>query len=94
MSRYISVDDMRAIFCQSKSLTQAWDGFDKAPTIDIPQWILCIEELPKKYERVLTTSKHGQVRENFLTIHDWSFDAYNVIAWMPLPEPYKENNDE
>ena len=35
MSRYISVDDMRGIFCQSKSLTQAWNGFDMAPSIDI-----------------------------------------------------------
>lgn len=35
MSRYIKLDDVRAIFCQSNSLTQAWNGFDKLPSIDI-----------------------------------------------------------
>ena len=24
----------------------------------------------------------------------YAFPDYNVIAWMPLPEPYKEENDE
>ena len=35
MSKYIKLDDMRAIFCQSNSLTQAWSGFDRLPSIDI-----------------------------------------------------------
>ena len=35
MSDYIKRSDMRAIFQQSHSLTQAWNGFDMLPSADV-----------------------------------------------------------
>lgn len=61
-----------------------------APTIEPMEWTPCSEGLPKKYTSVLTTSKNGRVRENFINACGWSYDTYAVVAWMPLPKPYKE----
>ena len=57
------------------------------------QWILCSERLPEAGKYVLRTiKKYGWYGEEY-----WSVDIglYNtndgsIIAWMPLPEPYKE----
>ena len=67
------------------------------------QWIPCSERLPEEFKRVLCCT---DMREMFLAcvyIFDdgnYSFDDEdgmmwegNVVAWMPLPEPYKEDDD-
>ena len=62
---------------------------------DRPQeWIPCSERLPDRYKRVLTTSKKGMVRENFINAGGWSYDTYSVVAWMPLPKPWKGTDDD
>lgn len=65
----------------------------------IPQWIPVSERLPNSKKMVLVSLKTGLgewVETDFIdpfgTIYEpwsrhWSCD---VIAWMPLPEPYKE----
>lgn len=60
----------------------------------VSEWIPCSERLPSKYKTVLTTSKDGRVRENFINAGGWSYDTYAVVAWMPLPKPYKEGADD
>lgn len=76
------------------------------PSADVPQWIPCSERLPEKYGEYICTMQDGQVQEcGFVPttqkglIPGWSTceaDGYkflwyeDVIAWMPLPEPYKE----
>lgn len=61
-------------------------------------WIPCSKGLPKVNEKVLTTHENGMVQfatftknKNFV-IKDSDGDLYiiPVIAWQPLPEPYKE----
>ena len=62
------------------------------------KWIPCSERLPEEHKEVLTCSLGG-----FIEIQsyedgcggywenqkgDWS-DICEVVAWMPLPEPYK-----
>ena len=66
------------------------------------RWTPCIQELPKVPEHrdwidVLITEKHidgyYRVRDGFFIKNTQSFDYapdYTAIAWMPLPEPYKE----
>lgn len=60
------------------------------------RWISCSERLPEEYGKYLVT-KHtfGWNREEYVSNDIAYFDndgfhkADTVIAWMPLPEPYK-----
>lgn len=58
-------------------------------------WIPVSERLPKENEEVLITLAHGNATWAYLYQGKWHtmFSAYpieRVIAWQPLPEPYKE----
>ena len=64
----------------------------------VGEWILCSERLPGKYELCLITQKIGtqKVRKVALRLlGEWKINGRKikdeaVIAWMPLPEPYRE----
>lgn len=70
------------------------DDIDNAPTIN--QWIPVSERLPRQGQEVIC-----QCRANIIKVleldadGDWFQDADHcymsgfVIAWMPLPEPWK-----
>lgn len=69
------------------------------------EWIPCSERLPEDSELVLFSTKTDEVFEGRYfddnTNHQWySFRddtfAWNnvVIAWMPLPQPYKAESEE
>ena len=77
--------------------------------MDIPsadRWIPCEERLPEHGEDVLITNEYGDVEiasiEYFLRIPEpWQWEdiygiqiTYTVLAWMPLPEPWKGADDE
>lgn len=74
---------------------------DKMPTIKSEmQWIPVADRLPEHMEIVLVTSRHdGRFVARFF--NDWYHGAYfafygdsdDVVAWMPLPAPYKEVNE-
>ena len=62
------------------------------------EWIPCSERLPEEHHIYLTTIK--KANGITLTSHSYFFtkevgwsDAC-VIAWMPLPEPYKRGEAE
>ena len=77
-----------------------------APSIDIPQWIPCSERLPHaeygESDNVLTCTEDGLYRILYFDGGNWCYptgetfehSTHKVIAWMPLPEPYKEKNDD
>ena len=66
-----------------------------------PKWILCSERLPEDDGAYIVSGKwmSGKVSvgECEYCKHDgyfrtaWNFD---VIAWMPLPEPYQEEGEQ
>lgn len=68
-------------------------------------WIPASERLPEEDKLVLITV-NGKYNNKILTlgyyssIDGWALEAYpkwlepNVTAWMPLPEPYKEENED
>ena len=69
-------------------------------------WIPCSERLPEECTRILDVVKipkrKPMVRSgyyaNSLFQNDngdtWNADDMEVIAWMPLPEPYKAESEE
>ena len=62
------------------------------------RWIPVSERLPKKGEIVLWCNKEGRVFSSAITyITKTSFSVgkhYDVIAWMPLPQPYKAESED
>ena len=67
-----------------------------------PQWIPCEERLPEEEDSYLVTLRWEREPEEVDTDVLWyspargfdTINAYTVIAWMPLPEPYEEEIDE
>lgn len=67
------------------------------PTIPQQEWIPCSERLPEEGTEVLGTDDRGCIRH---VVKDksalYEFATYeemmhiNIVAWQPLPEPYKE----
>ena len=61
------------------------------------KWIPVSERLPDihYYESYLVTLKNGGIRVALFTEcngkHWWTYD--DVIAWMPLPKPYKAESE-
>jgi hypothetical protein len=62
-----------------------------------PMWIPVTERLPEKEGWYLVTSTRGNVNKAYLSVgangSRWVFGAKSPLAWMPLPEPYKEDID-
>lgn len=70
-------------------------------------WIPCSERLPENMQQCLTTAKiyvvpdHVDEPDNYIGVElnaysekfGWLMNP-NVIAWMPLPEPYKPEKGE
>ena len=58
------------------------------------RWIPCSERLPDNDEAVLISNSHG-VTKAWWNGRFWTSIAVKkyktVIAWMPLPEPYRED---
>jgi len=74
------------------------DGFDMAiDALNQTAWIPVGERLPDDFEHVLVTLGNGYdgVTYDWRSNGDWYDWGKSIIAWMPLPEPYKggEDND-
>lgn len=68
--------------------------------VDLPsaqpeqRWIPCSERLPEN-GYWLWSAKGGEVQKDFYWDGHWENAekyGYEVVAWMPLPEPYKEDD--
>ena len=62
-------------------------------------WIPVSDRLPREDEEVLITLAHGKATWAYLYQGEWNsmFSTYpieRVIAWQPLPEAYKEVENE
>lgn len=72
-------------------------NMENVPAADTPRWIPVTERLPEEDGDYLVTYTDGGVTGVGSSIYiqrvDGSepyWDYFSVIAWMPLPEPYKE----
>lgn len=67
-----------------------------------PQWIPCSERLPEESGRYLVSVLDGVGRKTTVAPYQPRYKAWTmtgrmaywkVIAWMPLPEPYRGANE-
>ena len=58
---------------------------------EAPRWIPVTERLPENPAQVLVTYSWGEVTvgEYWNNGEGWGTYGEEVLAWMPLPEPYK-----
>lgn len=88
----------------NKKMEEIRQAYDKMKAMERPhdKWIPVSERLPDLYEVVLVTDETGYVFEYERRISDdegnvceeWSFLGRKIIAWMPLPEPYRKEGAE
>ena len=61
------------------------------------KWIPCSERLPEKFQTCIVTDELRQCtyeydydpKNEFTKKYGWRYNGRQIIAWMPLPEPYK-----
>ncbi len=67
------------------------------------RWIPCSERLPEESGRYLISALDGIRRRTTVTPYQPRYKAWTmtgkmaywkVVAWMPLPEPYKEGEQD
>lgn len=61
------------------------------------KWIPCSKWLPEENGHYLITAKYGTglyVTCDDYYVYGWDDWGEDVIAWMPLPEPYKGEDDD
>lgn len=65
-----------------------------------PHWIPCSERLPEHNQICIVTDEtrrcayeYGIHDETYDDVNGWTYLGHRIIAWMPLPEPYTENDD-
>ena len=52
------------------------------------KWIPAKERLPRAYEPIIACFKDGLIYS--CVISEYELIKGEIVAWMPLPEPYKE----
>ena len=76
--------------------------FKEAPFVNRSQeWIPCSERLPKIGEKVLASTKKTVFTQVYKGIYSdpcrWVWEKNSIkeiVAWMPLPEPWKGADNE
>ena len=87
------------------ALKYKWDGmvtsvFDVINSLSSAQpeqqWIPCSERLPDKNQICIVTDdkrdityEYGFHLETYDEVNGWTYLGHKIIAWMPLPEPWK-----
>ena len=69
----------------------------KKPTIEPQQkWIPCSERMPEAGQKCLVCEKGTIAIDTYIgkgKPYDWRWYVRDYDAWMPLPEPYREEGE-
>lgn len=101
--RYTEYHAGKAVIKDKNLLSEAMEKlarYEDAEEKDrLGQWIPCSERLPEDNTDVIVCFYSGIVTEmrywgNGIFQGTFKRTAETIVAWMPLPEPYKERADE
>ena len=94
------IDDLGGVYLYNTTARNAIKRvIRRQPTIEPQQrWIPVTERLPEHSCHTLVTAKWDteySVEYGFYWGEDnkWGLVTNNVIAWMPIPEPYREDGE-
>lgn len=62
-----------------------WNGLKELPSE--LEWIPCSEQEPEEDGYYLVCWSDGQIETEWYDHEGWGY--FDVVAWMPLPKPYK-----
>ena len=81
---------------ECKEWSEQWSGYEDAEEKDrLGQWFPCSERLPENNTDVIVCFYSGTVTEmrywgNGIFQGIYEHTTKVIVAWMPLPEPYRE----
>ena len=96
------IEKIEDVFCEDCTKCQGSCRFGEIVEIVLRQpkvceWIQCSERLPNTYDNLLVCQSDGYVNVGYYSLNEFkdvnSYPYKDVIAWQPLPEPYKEAGD-
>lgn len=80
-------------------LSDVIEEINKMPKVG--EWIPCSERLPDPEDDVIVTCKSCHTEKKYISTGyrscktgEWNHFSDDVIAWQPLPEPYREESAE
>ena len=95
----LGLTDMEIVMCDGdykEALKMLIDKIEHATTIEPQRWIPVTEVMPNEHNMVLILTDDGTI---FIGDHneywedDYEFEIDDVIAWMPLPEAWRGEQD-
>ena len=97
---YMIMCDVLDVLCEKEAIKKAvYERLKQAPSTY--EWIPCSERLPEENEVVLTQARFSddikmavsaRIDYNYWT--GWGTREVNVVAWMPLPPVYQEEDNK
>lgn len=104
--KYYEYCDIDISTIDSMSIREAVEGYAEANClldhmnyVNDQKWIPVSEKLPNRHQRVLCYLKYEPespdiISENtYIGSGMWMSESDKVVAWMPLPEPYKGDTE-
>lgn len=97
MTNAEAIETLRANYPDA-CFEQLREAVDKAiKALEEPKWIPCSERLPVENqicivtdETMRNTYEYRFSKETYDATQGWTYLRRRIIAWMPLPEPYRE----
>ena len=100
-SEYVFYDDTHGFCINTQDVLDHLCAMPSADVQPVVHWIPCSERLPEPNEMVLI-SVNGEVDADWIAVDNTGYGcwyrtmrcAIDIDAWMPLPEPYQEGEQD